>query len=142
MNKLVAALFALGLVPFGAALLAQTGFNVDQLPGGKSVMLPHSTPPLIPMGRDVSVASTENAQTVMFSAVYTGPAPAPVIDLTIHDPAAPQPLHVAVKSGAPVLYAYKKMGPIRLQPALKGDKRRAGLMLLKVESAAPLDVMR
>ena len=124
------------------AAWAQNGFNVDQLPGGKSVMLPHSTPPMIPLGRDIKVASTEKLQTVMLSAVYAGPPPTPVIDLAIYDPLAPHVQHIAVKAGSPVLYAFKAIGTIRLVPTLKGDQHKAGSMLLKVESAAPLDVTR
>ena len=139
-RKKLFSLFALALTSIAA--VAQTGFNIDQLPSGKAVMLPHSTPPLIPMGRDISVASTEKSQTIMLTAIYGGSQPAPTIRLSIHDPHAPKAKNIDVKVGSPVLYAYKTIGPIRLVPAILGDKSKAGSMLLKVESAAPLDVSR
>lgn len=120
------------------------GFDINELPVGHSVTLPHPATTLVPLSHSIKLTSSDMPQAIKLSSVYSGSGKAPIVKVAIYDANAQRVKYVDVRPGSHVLYTFKDLSSIRLVPDVaKGEKEGVGrLTQLQIESNKPLGISR
>jgi len=117
-------------------------FDINSLPKGKSVTLPHTTVTYVPVTDSVKLASTDMPQMVKISAVGRKRGSKQDIKVAIFDSHSDKVKYISLKPGASYLYNFKDLGSISVVPKLSSTLSKSAHYKLKVESNKPLEVSR
>lgn len=135
-------LLVLGIVLWLAIpqLLAAYGFDIMQLPAGKSVTLPRPATTLVPLDSEVRLTATDHGQSVKLSSVANMGKGAP-FSVAIYDSLSEKARTVTLSPGGSVLYQFLGINTIRILPKIPKAKNPSGLRL-QIESNKPLGISR
>jgi hypothetical protein len=113
-------------------------FDIQQLPKGASVVLPHPASTLVPLNLNVQVSSTDRKQILKIGAV-SGAASNRAVKLAIYDSHQTQVKYLNIKPGSFVIYPFKRLNSLRIVPQNRKDPALQGTRLL-LESNRPMGV--
>lgn len=134
----------LGLLLFASSLEAGTGFNLADLPEGKQVTLPGSVEITGAMAQELQISSTDMPQSfrlMIHPSPNTGSKSPKAVRLAIYEKNQERPRYVDLRANAPMMYSFRRLGPVRVTPmdaALKSDQ----LSKISIVSNKPLSISR
>ena len=116
------------------------GFEIQNLPIGKSVTLPRPATTLVPLDSRVRLTATDHQQSVKFTSVSSKGTGGP-FKLAIYDSLSEKVRYVNLKPGTSVLYHFQGINTIQILPTVSGNKTKSKGQL-QIESNKPLGVGR
>lgn len=114
------------------------GFDLKELPLGKSVTLPTPAKTMVPLESRVRLTATDYRQTLKFST--EGSSRKQVIKVAIYDQNSEKVRYIKIYPGASIVYSFKDLRPIQVIPMRY--ESQGGTSWLSVESNRPLTIGR
>ena len=128
----------LGALSFVTSVFAN-GFDLRELPFGKSVTLPHPALTVIPLETRVRFTATDRQQTLKLTSQGRGTWY--TFRVAIYDQNSEKVRYIKLAPGASVVYNFKDLRPIQVIP-LRQKHDRSNEVWLSVESNRPLTIGR
>ncbi len=128
----------LGALSFATSIYAN-GFDLNELPLGKSVTLPTPAKTKIPVESRVRLTATDHQQTLKLTSQGNGKWTN--IKVAIYDQNSEKVRYVNLAPGASIVYNFKDLRPIQIIPT-RFKNKRTGNVWLSVESNRPLTIGR
>ncbi|NRA63848.1 MAG: hypothetical protein HRU19_05160 [Pseudobacteriovorax sp.] len=124
---------------FASPLLLAQGFNLHDLPKGKSVTLPHPATTLVPLGSPVRLTATDRSQTLKLSGRSAKNLYWKAFTVAIYDQNSEKVRYIKVDPKSAMVYSFKNYTPIQIIPMANAA---SGDVFLRVESNKPLTIAR